>query len=326
MAKKFIPTEAHISKAAGLAAIASALNNCAAAGLANPEEILRDSFPVITDPETGEDYTSLIVSVDDQGVYSCTLADGAPEKIGTITLHTIYSATETLPQATGEPYATPLAIYAQLAPDMTELMGMPKLKPIVERVLLRQIIAATKKTAKADYDGTAQLSRDRIATFITGSGTIGGIEKAWIAVYPAIRDAIKGVVKKKSEVLRAAGKVAAARNLEATFSDARLDKASLKACLSSEQAAKVLFPAMPQTQWENMLQFAIAYAPKHRIRKAMKGADGKSLKDESGAVIYDQLAAPQSPAIFQQWLETRSQALADVEEEAVSFDFSGLTA
>lgn len=323
MARKFFTPAVYIANAAALDAIAELLNKAAALGVPDPETLLSDTFPVVTDPDTGETFSALTISLDDTGAYTCTVPVGTT--FGPVAVHVIYTDTE-LTQPTGEPFAYPAAFYAIECPPLPELMTSPKVRQVVEKILSGALLTSAKRLAKAVFDGNIPLTADRVANFLSGAGGLASIERAWTAIHPVILAVILQNVHTRAEALRAAGKTAAAKNLESTFSRARLGKDNLKACLSSEAAARVMFPAMPQDQWVNMLNFAIAYAPKHQAKVARKGEDGKSVKDADGKVIYDMVPAPQSAALFQQWLETRTAQVVDLDTDEGTFSFTGLSA
>ena len=320
MAKIFLTDKFHIAIAAGLDHIGEALTNIAAQGI-DPVEILKDNFPVITD-EAGDAYSSLQIGQDDTGAYIASVAEGA--QLGSLAVVTLWDREAEIPQPTGEPFATPKSIYALSLPSLSELTSSPKLNAVVQGILSGAMLTSARKIAKADAAGTILLTTDRTQTALNAAVKASAIEKAYAVMFPTLQGVILLNVAKKAEALRAAGNTGAARNLEATFSKARLDKLTLKACLSSVSAAETMFPAMPQAQWENILNFAIAFAPKNMRKKAVTGTDGKSLKDEAGKVIYQTSPDPQSPAIFQQWKETRAQQAVDVDDTA-TFTFEGLT-
>jgi hypothetical protein len=117
-------------------------------------------------------------------------------------------------------------------------------------------------------------------------------------------------VDKAATAMKNAKRTADARLLTATFNRQRLNAQTLLECLSSTEAAKLHFPSMAQPQWENILRFAVKYAPQHKIRVAQRSEDGKTtIKDAEGKTIYQEnVPCPVSPVPFSAMLETRDTA------------------
>lgn len=327
MAKIFVTDKFHISPSVGLAHLNEALNLIAdQIGQQAAFDLLRDNLPTIITDE-GEQ-TSLIVNIVEGTTPGTTaleasIAEGVT--VGSLAVVTLWNREAPIAQPTGEPLATPTALYLLALPAMQEMLTSAKVRGSVEKILSAAMLSAARKVAKSDAGGTAPLSRDRFQLILNATAKAGEAERAFTAIFPVLQAAILLSVSKKADALRNSGNTGAARNLEATFSKARLDKDTLKACLSSEAAAKIMFPAMPQSQWENMLKFAIAAAPMHKKRVAVKDpTTGKSAKDADGKVIYETFPDPQPTAIFQTWMETRSQQIADMDDNS-TFTFEGLT-
>lgn len=325
MSKKLFTDAIHVSRTVALAALRTQLENIAGQfpTIPDPTELVRDNFPTVTDDEGT--YSSLTLAFDPD---YCMASAEVPSDtdLGTIAIVTHYSTTAEQPRPEGEPLAVPTAVYVLSLPSMPEMLASAKTRPIVETILGKALLGAARKIAKMDADGTAPLARDRVSALITASTrSASSIESAFKLLFPVIQAAILDNVAKKAAALEAAGRKADKRHLEATFNRARLDRVSLKSCLSSEQGARVLFPAMPQTQWDNILRFAIAYAPRYQHKVAVLNDDGTKRKDEHGKIIYTREHKPQSPAIFQQWLDTRAQQIADV-NDAASFTFEDMNA
>lgn len=324
MSKKLFTDAVYVSRTVALSALAERIQNIASQfpTIADPLDLIRDNLPTVTDDDGT--YSSLTLAFD-PGTGTALAEIPAEIEAGTLAIVTHYGS-ETQPRQEGEPLAVPTAVYVLSLPSMPEMLASAKVRPIVEGILSKALLASARKIAKMDADGTAPLSRDRVSALVSAATTsTTSIESAWRMLFPIIQAAILDNVAKKAAAFDAAGRKADKRNLEATYNRARLDRVTLKSCLSSEQAARVLFPAMPQIQWENILRFAITYAPRYQHKTAILNDDGTKRKDEHGKILYTRVLKPQSPAIFQQWLDTRSQQIADV-ADSVSFTFDGMDA
>lgn len=328
MAKKFISDSVFDSRAAALAALAEAHRNMTAAGIADPWALTLDTLPTVTDDEGN---TVSTLSMDGEGLPLITTDD----KIGTLALVTVWhDAAQSIPQASGEPLAVPKAVYFLALPDFAEIVGSDKLKDYASALIKRDLLAKARKIAKAhDADAdAAPLVRDRIAALIAATASRAGdpAAKAFKALSGVLTAAIVTHVEKHAAALKANGRHADARMLLATYSRSRLNADTLQQCLMSEEAAKRHFPLMAQTQWENLLKFAISWAPKNRVSKIVKNPDGTNAKHIDPATgketfIREEVAAPVSPVPFMAWLETRKERTL-APSEAPTVDFSDLLA
>lgn len=322
MAKKLIRDSVHFSRASFLSAAAEAQAHCALIGV-DFWNIVQDNFPVMTDAG-GEAYSAF-------GPDETNLpAVAAEADLGALALVTVYSA-ETVNQPEGEPLAVPKAVYALVLPAVDEIKTDAKLGNYLQELLAKDLLARARRLARAhDADNTAHpLSRDRISALLQSITARGGdpAKLAFKALFPVLQAVMLSQVGKAVAALKDAKRTADAAALNATYSRQRLNATTLFECLQSVEAAKLHFPGMAQPQWENLLKFAIAYAPKHKVRKPLRAEDGRTtLKDAEGKTLYEEnIPAPVSPVPFQVMLETRANAhLANV--NMPTFDFSDLMA
>ena len=320
--KKFIKDQVFESRAEALAAITDAMTNSAAVHI-DPNafwDMLHDNIPGVTD-ESGE-----LVATFGPDAEGLPAFDEAAET-GQLALVTVWSG-QPIDQAEGEPLDTPKGIYLLSLPKLEEIVADVKLRPYLSQLLKRDALAKARKMAKqhAEDPAGAPLSRDRIAAMVAAAASRAGNPNAtaFKALFPVLQGVLLAVVDKKVTALKEAKQHAPARALAATFSRARLNAKTLEECLSSAEAAKFHFPSMAQPQWENLLRFAVAQAPKHTVRKPEKDEQGKSVKGEDGKVIYSApIPAPVSPVPFQAWLETRHETIRST-DDAPSVDLSDI--
>ena len=323
MAIKLVKDQIFASRTAFLSAAEEARQHFSTIGV-DFWDILHDTFPVIIDPETNETLATL--NPDEAG--TPFLADNVD--LGRLAIVTIYSD-KSIPQPEGDAVAVPSAIYCLSLPKFDEIKTDPKLASILSAILDKALLASARKIAKAHAaDATANpLTRDRIASLIASQTTRGGdpVAKAFKALFPTLQAVILAQVDKAVATLKSANRHADARLMAATFNRQRLNSQTLFECLSSTDAAKMHFPNMGQTQWQNLLQFAIKYAPQHKIRVAQRAEDGRTtLKDAEGKTIYtENVPFPVSPVPFSSMLETRdAETLAPT--NAPELVFTDLTA
>jgi hypothetical protein len=191
-------------------------------------------------------------------------------------------------------------------------------------------LARARRLAKAHAADPAAnpLTRDRIAALIQAQTTRGGdpAAKAFKALAPVLQAVILSQVDKTVTALKDAKRTADARLLAATFNKQRLNPQTLLECLTSTEAARLHFPSMAQAQWQNLLKFAIAYAPRHKIKRAERDENGRTLKDAEGKTLYtENIPFPVSPVPFQAMLETRDTATLSA-TNAPTLDLSDLMA
>lgn len=330
---KFAKDAVFTSKAAALAHINEIAANSVACGAYDSlatlwdTNIIRDNLPTMEEAdESGETQVYATFGPDEAGQAAIV-----PETaVGNLAVVTIWSdvAGSELPQAEGAPYARPVAIYLISLPTIAETLEEEKLSGLLNDMLQKASLAAARKLAKAHAKDpeTAPIPVDRLSALLAASQSRSGksANAAFKALFPVIQKSILAVVGNKVEALRAAKDFNNARIVHATFSKARLNAGTLEECLSSAEAAAFHFPSMPQTQWENILKFAIAWAPKHKGAKIVKDDAGNTIKDADGKAVREEFAAPQSPVLFQSWLETRNQV--STAPEAPSVDLSELMA
>lgn len=326
MARKLITDAIFVSQTVALAALNEARANVSEALNIDIANILRDNLPTITEQdETGADAIYPIYGVD-ENTGEIVFDPSAKDAIGTLALVTIYEGEITPPE--GEPIANPVAVYLLNLPKQSEILADAKLSQYRETLIAKDLLLRARKLAKADYAGTTSLVRDRIASLIAAAARAGASAgKAYDAIFPILQGVILNNIAKKVEAAQAAGQHAQARMIRDTFSKARLNKDVLRECLSSTAGAKVHFPAMPQAQWETLLRFGISWAPKHQVARPVKDEAGNNVKEitEDGKerVVRELKPMPQSPAIFQQWLDTRDEAAAV--EQGFEIDLSDMT-
>jgi len=239
-----------------------------------------------------------------------------------------------IPRPEGEPILAPAALYLINLPKPGEILTSAKLESFRQAMISARLLSAARKLAKADAAGTAPLVSDRIAALLSASLTTAkSAEAAFTVLFPRIQAAILTRAREVAEQLAAKKMVKQARQFRDTYSPARLNREIMRECFASAEAAEYYFPAMPQQQWEQLLRFAIALAPKFRLAVPVKDPEtGKSARQINPAtgkeeIIREIVDKPQSPAIFQQWLSTRADARFDASADAgATLDFSGMTA
>lgn len=329
MARKIAIDSIHLSPSPAFAALNEYRANLAEQLGLELADLLRDNLPTIEDTdEHGQPQTYPGFGYDDEAG-ALALDQSIAHAIGTVALVTIYDGTIAAPDG-GEPYARPVAVYILNLPKLSEIITDSRLANYRETLLGRDLLTKARKLAKADYTGTSPVVADRIAALIAAASRAGSkIGKAYDAIFPVLQGVIIQNVEAKAKSLSAAGQHAQARLIRDTFSKARLNKDTLRECLSSGPAAKMHFPAMPAAQWEQLLKLAISWAPKHKVNKIVRAEDGrtalKTIDPETGkeTTVREWIDAPQSPAIFQQWLDTRNETEATA--PTVTLDLSDLT-
>lgn len=329
---KFIKDAVFNSKAAAMAHVTEAMANAVSFGMFEnmaqmwDMETIRDNFPSITDTdENGEpaQYASFGPDEEDQP------AIDADTSVGQIAVVAIWSDVEnsSIPQPAGAPVARLAKLYVLSLPNAEEIIANEKLRPLLNDLLTKQALASARKLAKAHMKDpqAAPMPRDRMAALIAASQSRGGKSAgaAYKALFPVIQAAILKTVNAKVDQLRAAKDFPNARLLAATFAKARLNAQTLEECLSSSEAASFHFPTMPQVQWEALLKFAINWAPRHKANVLTKDDHGATIKDAEGKAVRETVDAPQSPVLFQSWLETRNEATV-TQADVPSIDLSDL--
>ena len=323
MSRKLFPARIYLSAAAMLTDLAEHSRVAQASFGVSLFDMLHDNLPVLTD-ETGT-YSSL--NPDEAGLP--VLDDTALTSVGTLAIVPLYTDTE-IAQQDADPALLPRAFYVLSLPKVTEIIGDAKLADYRRALIERDLLARAKAIAtRHDKDpAAAPLIRDRISALIAvaGRNTAASAEKSFIALFPLLQAAILSNIGKKVDALKAVGHHAQARLVAATFSKARLNRDTMKACLSSTDAAKINFPALPQSSWVSLLNFAVAYCPKHQAKKRVTDDAGNVVKDAEGKVVYTREAMPLAPTIFQQWLATRDEQTAAAPELGIDLSDMGFTA
>lgn len=327
MSKKIIRDAVFTSRNVALSEINDALDAFRANFPIEPLDLIVDNLPTVE--ATAEDGTATAYTgwtpTDAGGI---VWDEAIVSQLGTVALVTIYEG-EHRPAPDAEPLALPVAIYILNLPKPAEIMGDERLQDYRAELIQRDLLARARKLAKADRAGTTPLIRDRVSALLAAAARTGGSpEKAFDAIFPVLQGLILKNVAAKVEALKNAKQVAKARLVADTFSKSRLNKDTMRDCLSSASAAVLHFPAMPQEQWHTLLRVAITYAPKHRVMKLVKDESGTTIKDtdpDTGKerARREPAPAPQSPAIFQTWLDTRDETTRT--PEAVTLDLSDLT-
>lgn len=316
MARKIVTDQVFISITPAFSALNEARANVRETLGIDITEILKDNLPTISEQdESGAEQVFPAYGLDpDSG--DIILDETAKDQIGSLALVTLYDGEMAPASGEGEPVAIPVAVYLLNLPKMPEILADSKLTQYREQLILNDLKLRARKMAKADNAGTSPLLRDRISALIAASARGGSNQaRAYDAIFPVLQAVILQNISAKVEQAQQAGQHAQARIIRDTFSKSRLNKATLMECLSSAAGAKLHFPAMPQAQWEQLLRLAIAWAPKHQVAKLVKDEAGQTVKitdPETGKEKAKRVLepAPQSPAIFQQWLDTRNEAQA----------------
>lgn len=332
-ATKLFRDAVHPSLAAAFAALEDMRTTARDTVGIDPVDLIRDNLPTITtnDPDTGEQVEAIAYGLDD--AERLAYAPEITREIGHVAIVSVYES-ETAPGSDGTGvYALPAAIYVLNLPKSAELWTDARLEDWRERTAQAALLSAARRMAKAAHAGTGAVVKDRISALLAAQSRSGASAgRAFDAVFPILQATILNKVAQTVDALKAAGQTAKARVVAATFPRARFGKETLRECLSSATAAKQHFPQMPQSTWEQLLRAAIAYAPNHQINRLVKDpadptgkANLKELGEDGKERAVRELApAPQSPVLFQQWLETRDEAT--LAAETVSLDLSDLTA
>ena len=323
MGKKTIRDQVYTTRAEFLTAATEAQDQCAALGV-NFWDIVLDNLAVMTDEESGEQYAAFGPDENNAPTY-------ALDKLGAHVGLVIQWAESThdIPQAQGGPLARPAAIYCIAMPTIDQIKDNNQLAAYLTEVINKDLLTKSRKVARAHaLDSAANpLTHDPVATLLAAAASRGGDvrEKAYKAMFPILQAAFLKQVEAFAANLENAGRKAEASTLKATFSKARFSFNTVMECLKSQEAATVHFPSMKPAQWENLLKFAIAAAPLHKVKRAQRDADGNAIKGIDGKVVYDTVAAPVPSVFFQALLETRDETKLDA-QQAPSFDFSEMAA
>ena len=333
-ATKLFRDAVHPSLAAAFAALEDMRETAIATLALDPVDLIRNNLPTmrVADPDTGETVEAEAFGLDDAG--RLAYAPEITREIGHVAVVTIWSdATQPGEDGTGI-YALPAAIYLLNLPKAAELWTDARLEDWRAKTAQAALLSAARRMAKSAHAGTGAVVKDRIGALLaaqTRSGAAAG--KAFDAIFPVLQGTLLAKVNQTIENLRASGQVAKARVVAATFPRGRFNKDTLRECLSSATAAKQHFQQMPQSTWEQLLRAAIAYAPQHKVNRLVKDpsdptgkANLKEIDPETGKeqAVRELVAAPVSPVLFQQWLETRDEAT--IQADTASLDLSDLTA
>lgn len=338
MSKKLYSDAVFFATGAALASLSATLADASAIFGTDPGSILRHNLPaVIEHDEAGNAIEGPAIGYDAAG----NLAIVEAERIGSLALIYHYAdkaaPNSAVPNPTGEgePLLRPTAIYLINLPKPAELWTSPKLNAWREETAKRQLLAAARKLAKGEAEGKTVLVADRIGALLTAAARSTGssAEKSFTIMFPFIQGAILARVAQITEQLKAAKRFGPARAFEATYSRARLNRDTLREVFASVEAAEYHFPQMPQDQWNTMLKFAIARAPKFAVNVIVKDEAGKSLKHINPETGKEEVARERkelalSPAIFEQWLATRADTRFDrdgASEEGAALTFDGMT-
>jgi len=282
-----------------------------------------------TDEATGETTFYPVIGYDEQDNLAIS-AD--PETLGAIVVIIEYGPETEFVQIAADqpPLAVPKAVFLLNLPNAADMFGSVKLHDARDDLLRRHLVAAGRKIARAHNTGEAPLVVDRIAALltVTGKGGANRLEEAFNVMFRALQHSVLAQAKALVERLRTQNQHARARDVSHVYTAARFNKANVRQSFASRAAAEHHFPTLPQKQWENLLRAAIQGAPKFAPPIGQRDEAGKLLKDAEGKTVYKVTPKPQSPAIFQQWLATREQAIFQqpaADDMTPVADFAGLT-
>lgn len=222
------------------------------------------------------------------------------------------------PDPTKAPLAVPQAVYLINLPRVDELETSKRLADYRQDLILRDMLSRARAIAKGHAIDGRPLIADRIQALIAAAAAKKGPELSFKLMHKQIAGALLKQVQAAAQRLKDAGKASSAAQLLATYSKERLSFDTMSECFASAEAAKAMFPAMPQDQWVKLLDVAIKLAERCPFHEAIKGSDGKSVKGDDGKVQYRIVYRSLSPEIFLTWKQTRDQTRHIPEAEAVT--------
>jgi len=238
-------------------------------------------------------------------------------------------------QGAGESLKSIKALYILALPTIQALRNSPKLREYMDSLLARDTLQKARIIARKMATGADgfTLVVDPVGMFLAATSSAASREAAFTRMWTFLQAYMLRVADKTVAALKARGDHGNAGMVKATFSRMRLNKATLRACLSSQGAAAHYFPTMvnknPEAgpeglQWDSLLKMLITRAPEHKVRKLVKDSAGNKVLDAEGKPTYEIVPAPQSPAIFSYWLENRYAETEAPEVENVTVDFGAV--
>lgn len=346
MAKKYIQDSILTNDRTDVSVIASALSNTVGSIYKmEAERFASEPIPLYSNIEAvsgdGESaVTNWGLSQFDDGSISFDIPE---HSVATFTSNAIVAVavwadetTGVIAQEEGEPLKRIQALYILSLPTTAQALASGQLKEYVAALLERDLLAKARGIAKkmeVGADGFT-LVADPVGMFLAATTKAASRETAYNRMWTTLQAIMLKVADGTVQALKARGNHSDARQVQATFARSRLNKETLKACLSSHEAASYHFPTMvttdPETgaqtspQWDALIKKLLSHAPKHAVRKIIKDADGQPILDLEGNKTYDRVAAPQSPAIFAYWLENRYTTEDTQEHETIEVDFTAI--
>ncbi len=247
----------------------------------------------------------------------------SPDDAGTLFIVTRYADPTSpggtyQPDPTKAPLAVPQSVYLVNLPRVDELETSKRLATYRQDLILRDMLSRARAIAKGHAIDGRPLIADRVQALIAAAAAKKGPEISFKLMHKAIAGALLKQVQAAAQRLKDAGKASSAAQLLATYSKERLSFDTMSECFASAEAAKAMFPAMPQDQWVKLLDVAIKLAERCPFQEALKGPDGKSVKDDAGKVVYRIVHRTLSPEIYLTWKQTRDQTRFIPEAEAVT--------
>lgn len=299
--------------------------------IAADSALLKSNLPLFdwTDPETAETITVPLIALNEAGQF----AFHETTAIGTLAT-IIHYTTATVPQQEGAPLLIPETIYLINLPTEAEILTSPKLAKHRETLITTHQLAAAKKLAAMDAQGKPGFQIDRIGALMAAAArsSASSLEASYRAMHGFIRGTIQNQVNALADRLTQTKQFQKRKELLTAFSSERLSRDMLKQVFSSAGAAEYYFPQMAQAQWENILRYAAASAPKFRVARIVKDTEGKALKrinDEGKEeTVKEIVEMPLEATIFLHWLGTRNEVAFSTPEasDAPALTFEGLVA
>ena len=319
-AKKLIPDAGFIAPAAALSRLDEIRATLAETFQTELFGIIHTNLPSPGQYEDGTEAPAIGIGEID-GRQAIQLAN--PDDAGTLFIITRYADPTSpggtyQPDPTKPPLAVPQAVYLINLPKIEELETSKKLAEYRQNLIMRAMLANARAIAKGHAVDGRPLIADRIQALIAAATTKAGPEIAFKLMHKQLAGALIKQVQSAAARLKDAGKASSAAQLLATYSKERLSYDTMAECFSSAEAAKAMFPGMPQPQWVKLLDVAIKLAERCPFQSPVKGPDGKSIKGDDGKVIYEITYRTLSPEIFLTWKATRDNTRFIPEAEAIT--------
>ena len=218
------------------------------------------------------------------------------------------SIAEQITRAEGKPLAVPSALYLLNLPAAAALATDDRLRAFYDQIAQTAIKTSANRVAKGHADDAAKmpLLADPVALLLATMRTAKK-ETGWRRMASFAQALIVGIGKKKAEALKAAGRTSDANKVLHVFDKRTFTPDALQSALSSAEAAKALFPAIPATFWPDFIGALVKAAPNMKRAQIVTDDAGNPMKDADGKTIREEVSAPVSPAFLLAWLETRNE-------------------